>query len=218
MSWSKLAPIAKSTGRPMASAAIVSNKSSGLKISVIFSASLLSEFGDRAQCDVSAGGGEHEGSLLIEFVEDGPFKISLFGKGGGRLFVPLTPAMAQQAAGQTWTNQPCRLGDRTADSLVLHLPVAGWFGGPRGAAPKSPAPVPAPAPADAARRPEPEEVEDDRLDVVAYLKAKGLSVQRLAAGRFMLSGQTTTLSGMLKQVNQIRDNAGLDPLPLAKVR
>ena len=47
MSWNKLAPIARSSGRPMASATVEVNKTGEAKIAVILSGSLKDEFGAR---------------------------------------------------------------------------------------------------------------------------------------------------------------------------
>lgn len=211
MSWSKLAPIAKTTGRPMASASIVVNKDGTAKVVVILSATIFEEFGERPRADVSAGEGEHEGALLVEFAAKGAFEVKRFAKGGGRLFVPIGPGVPDKPA----ANEPCVLGEKTKDSLVLTLPVATWERD-----------IAARLAASQRRSPQIEESVQARagttapkgLDMVEYLKGKGVKVERLAGERFQLNGETVGAGSVLRVVNEHRKGADLDPLSLAQVR
>lgn len=207
MSWNKLAPIAKSTGRPMTSASIVVNKDGTPKISLVIAGSLHDEYGERTKLDIMAGEGEHAGALLLEFNEAGAFDIKGFGKGGGRVFLPIPAGLPTKPT----TNTACRLGERTADTLVVHLPVAQWD---VEIAARSHRPIPAaPAPVVPKRPGAPETT----LDVVAYLAGKGVKCDRLAGNRFQLRGEVVALGQVLKVVNEHRKSSDLDPLSLLQV-
>lgn len=230
MSWTKLAPIAKTTGRPMASASIVVNKDGVPKIHLILSASLKDEFGDPKRADVSAGDGANEGKLLIEFISNGAFEVGNFVHGGGRITLPVPAGMPDKPA----ANAPCTVTDKVvaasgqvvADdfvpSLVVTLPTPVWR---RDIAERIKPPVggssvmpPRPRGPSAPPPPEPEPAAGSVVDVVEYLGRKGLKVSRLAGGRFMLSGQTVMLAEVLGQVNKIRAEAGLPALTSAQVK
>lgn len=210
MSWNKLAPIAKSTGRPMVSASIVVAKSGDAKIHIVLSSSIHDEFGKRLKVDVSAGEGVDTGSLLIEFDPAGAFEVKLFTKGGGRLFVPV-PEGVPRGAG---SNQACILGARSNDSLVIKLPVETWS---REISARRPAAAASGGGQDLTPAPKPA-LNGQVLDMVEYLSGKGVKISRLAEGRFALEGETVTAGAVLKMVNDRRTKAGLDPLPAAKVR
>lgn len=208
MSWNKLAPIVATTGRPMTSASIVVNKDGVPKVSLVFSASIHEEYGERTRVDISAGGGEHKGSLLIEFTPAGDFEIKLFGKGGGRVFVPI----GEGVPGKPASNQPCVLGERTADSLVVKLPVAEWDR-EINARVRTDRATPARPPSAAA----PKVGNGKALDVVDYLTGKGVRIARLAGNRFQLNGETVLIGQVLKAVNDHRRAADLDPLAATQV-
>lgn len=218
MSWNKLAPIAKTTGRPMASASVVVNKDGVPKISLILSASLKEEFGDPERCDVSAGDGENAGALLLEFSRDGAFELRNFVHGGARLFMPVPEGMSDAPA----NNAPCTLAEKVPVSqeigaptpaVVIRLPMAAWTEDRKVRVVVRSDPVPPPAGPTAAT------VGNGAvLDVVEYLKTKGVTVARLAGERFMLSGETVTIGGVLNVVNKHREAAGLTPLSRVQVR
>lgn len=213
MSWNKLAPIVKTTGRPMASASIVVNKDGVPKISLILSASLKEEFGDPERCDISAGAGEHEGSLLVEFGPQGGFELKNFVHGGARVFAPVPDWCPDKPA----INQPCTLGEKhppppgsvfdpeNLPSVVVNLPVEAWRASiaDRIRAPAAPPPQPPPG--------------AKRLDMVEYLSGKGFTVSRLGNERFLLSGENVTQGAVLKAVNDSRELAGLTPLARSQV-
>ncbi|HEX7887566.1 MAG TPA: hypothetical protein VF474_16450 [Phenylobacterium sp.] len=115
MSWNKLAPIAKTTGRPMASASVFIKKDGVPRISLILSSSLKDEFGAPTRADVHAGSGEHEGALLVEFHEGGAFEIGNFVSGGARIFLPVPEGLPDKPA----TNAPCTLGETVFMAEVL---------------------------------------------------------------------------------------------------
>lgn len=212
MSWTKLAPIAKSTGRPMASAAIVVNKDGVPKISLVLADSLHSEFGRRTKVDIAAGdaGSPHEGQLLVEFAKAGAFDIKLFGKGGGRVFVPAPEWLPAHPA----ANLPCTLGERTADSVVVKLPLDEWRRTIAARAPKAIA-----VGAGGADQPGgPTKAGNGQpVDAVEYLAGKGVKISRLASSRFAVDGETKTMGEVLNLVNRHRKAADLDPLPAHKV-
>ncbi len=212
MGWNKLAPIARSSGRPMASASIVVSKAGEAKLVLILSASIYDEYGSPQVADVSAGEGEDAGSLLIEFTEAGAFKLTNFAKGGARLFLPV-PEGAPAAAR---TNMPAPLGARTDASLVVVLPLDDWS---RAAAiPRGGSSVKPPPDRNAATVPLAEPVGNGKpLDMVEYLATKGVKISRLAAGRFSIAGETVGQAVVLKMVNDRRKAGDLDPLPAHKV-
>lgn len=219
MSWSKLAPIAKTTGRPMASASIQVNKDQIPKVALILSASLKDEFGDPKRCDISAGEGEHEGALLIEFAADGAFEIKNFVHGGARIFLPIPPGCPDKPA----TNAGCTIGEkvlpglgknpRNQGNLVINLPVGEWAreiaqrhrpGLAAAAVPAAP-----PPPAGVAKG-----GDAKRFDMVEYLSGKGVKISRLAENRYSVGGDTLVFGQVLKMVNDRRKAADLDPISL----
>lgn len=229
MSWTKLAPIVKTSGRPMASASIVVNKDQVPKIHLILAATLKDEFGDPKRADVSVGEGENAGSILVEFLDTGAFDVRGFVHGGARIVLPVPDGLPDKPA----SNAPCVVGAKTrhtglvcgsdpspVDSVVLRLPVEAWrrdiaegirppSGGsaiipPPAAKPSTPVVKPAPA--------------DDLVDVVEYLGRKGLKVSRLAGGRFMLGGQTVLMPAVLAEVNKHRAEARLPALTSLQVK
>lgn len=225
MSWSKLAPIMKTGGRPMASASVVVNKAQEAKISLILSSSLVDEFIGPARADVSAGEGEDHGSLLLEFHPQGAFEVRGFVAGGGRLFLPLFEGIPGAAV----NNAPCTLGDKvlpsevvcateaefraSGGSVVIKLPLAAWTQD------RADRRTPARPAATTDRPPPPPKVGNgEPLDVVAYLKGKGVRIERLAGDRFQLDGATVTMGAVLNAVNKQRDDAGLLPLSRVEVR
>lgn len=222
MSWNKLAPIAKTTGRPMASASIVVNKDGVPKISLILSASLKDEFGDPAKADISAGEGEHLGSLLIEFTPKGAFEVKRFVSGGARVFVPVPEGIPDKPV----ANAPCTLGEKVRhaenarlpadappESVVIKLPVEAWAADLSGRA------APRPPSGGSAVQPPPQAVGNGRqVDMVEYLSSKGVKISRLAENRFSVAGETLQFSAVLKMVNDKRKAADLDPLSAMQVR
>jgi len=208
MSWTKLAPIVKTTGRPMASASIVVNKDGVPKVSLILSASLKDEFGAPTKADVSAGEGENEGALLLEFTPKGAFDLKNFVHGGARVFVPISAGVPDKPA----KNEPCTLGERTKSSVVVILPVAAWK---RGIAERLAPPARTPPPIQSAATPA--KPNGGPLDMVEYLKGKGVKIERLAGGRFQMNGETIGAGTVLRIVNDHRKQADLDPLALSQV-
>lgn len=205
MSWTKLSPILKSTGKPMASASIVVNKDGVPKVQLILAASLRDEF-DEDKADVSAGSGDLLGSLLIEFKPDGAFEVRNFVSGGGRIFLPIPEGIAAQAE----PNHPCTMGEKTKESVVIRLPLEAWA--------KASAPPAAPKLRDPLDPPPPPVAPGtSRVDLVEYLRNRGVKISRLAEGRFSVDGETVTVGAVLKLVNKKRAAADLDPLTHSQV-
>jgi len=213
MSWTKLAPILKTTGRPMASASIVVNKDGVPKIALILSASLKDEFGDPAKADVSAGTGDDEGKLLVEFSKDGAFDVRNFVHGGCRIFVPVPEGLPDKPTPAC----ACSLGEKAKASVVVCLPVEAWRREIAGrlAQPRPGPEAPSAAPPQGPPKPR---LNGEIVDVVDYLGKKGVKVSRLAGGRFMLFGETVTIGRVLNEVNKHRDEAGLTPLAHSQVQ
>lgn len=228
MSWNKLAPIAKTTGRPMASASIVHHKTLPPRIALILAASLKDEFGAPTKADVSAGTGDDLGSLLIEFSDTGAFDIGNFVHGGSRIYLPVPEGVPDAVT----INAPCRLGAKVlpsannkpttpgepsdaAPSIIIHLPLQSWAEdvAARSRVASRPAATPPPATPE-----HPKVGNGEPLDVVAYLTGKGRKVSRLADNRFALDGETVLIGEVLGQVNACRKAAGLDPLSRQQVR
>ncbi|HEY3694092.1 hypothetical protein [Phenylobacterium sp.] len=224
MSWTKLAPIAKTTGRPMASATIVVLKDGVPKISLILSASLKDEFGDPTRADVLAGEGEYADCVRLEFRPDGDFDVRGFVHGGARIFLPVPDGLPRRAC----ANAPCAVVEKQVrnhdvliaagqpaefDSVVLRLPVEDWTRvappANRGTAPAPPPPAPTGPPKVGNGAP---------LDVAEYLTGKGVKCARLAGERFQLNGEVVQFGAVLKAVNDHRAGAGLDPLARTQVR
>jgi hypothetical protein len=147
MSWTKLAPIVKSTGRPMASASITVNKDKTAKLSLILSASLKDEFGDVDHCDVSAGTGENVGKLLVEMHAGGAFEVKNFVHGGGRIFIPVPGGCPDRAT----ASESCVISDKVVTpgdvevgqerdhpQFVVTLPIEAWGRQLQERAPKPP--------------------------------------------------------------------------------
>lgn len=221
MTWTKLAPIAKTSGRPMASASVVVNKDQVAKISLILSASLKDDFEAHSRCDVLAGGGEHADCLMLEFRPEGAFELRNFVHGGARIMLPVPDGWPARAA----ANAPCAIVSKRGGvddqaplpcgevpHVALRMPIAEWT---RVAPAANPPPRAATAgPTEAA----PKVGNGELVDVVEYLAKKGVKVARLAGERFMMAGQTVTMGAVLKAVNEARDEAGLTPLARSQVR
>lgn len=209
MSWTKLTPIVKTTGRAMASASIVVNKDGIPKVSLILSATLTEEFGTPTKADVSAGEGDNLGAVLLEFHKGGAFDVKRFVHGGSRIFLPVPEGLPDKPA----ANVACTLGERSAPSksdggnIVIRLPTDAWAQAI--ASRLSPARAHQPEP--------PPKANGGALDMVEYLKGKGVKIERLAGGRFQMNGETIGTGTVLRIVNDHRKQADLDPLALVQV-
>lgn len=208
MSWTALQPIIRTTGRAMVTAAMVSMRNASPKLTVILAGTLFEELGEPQHAHVMVGADDHAGQLQITFSPDGPFKVSRFARGGGRIWIPPFDGLPTVPT----ESLPCRIVERGAGLLIVELPIGGWAEAraqrlapkPKAAAAAAPAPKAEPA--------------DKRLDAIEYLLSKGHKCSRLAGGRFGLDGDTVHAPQILEAVNRHRKRADLPALTLADIR
>lgn len=213
MSWTVLTPIAKSTGRPQVSAQIKVSKNDDAKIVIFFSQMLYEEMRNPVVAVVSEGAGDHTGCVLIVFLQadeatsEPTFAFAKGPGGSSRITIPMLTGAPHKAT----TGAGCSVLEKTADHLVLRLPLAAWEAEGRPAqrqlaAPTAPAPRPAP--------PVPLRGEDNRIGVVAYLHSKGHKVEPLRNGRVQIDGEVHAPMQVLSKINSHRKQADLPPVDL----
>jgi len=210
MSWTPLQPIAKSTGRPMVSAAVGVLKDGSAKITVYLSGMMHDECGARETCNALAGAAETAGQIKLDFlVKDGAFTLGKFANGGRRLTLPAFDGVPVRPT----TTHPCRVVEKVKDSIVIALPLNAWAA-EIASRDKAPAGAPAPkAPALAVAK----TTADGPLDLVSYFNARGHTVHRLAGDRLSIDGEVYAKPAALARVNTLRAKAGLPALALMDV-
>jgi hypothetical protein len=94
MAWTNLAPVKKNVWPgAVASASVVVGKRIAPYISVILSAGLFKALGERTRAEVATDGRDR---LRLTFADDGPFEVKRYGRGDGRVWVPLYEGLARR--------------------------------------------------------------------------------------------------------------------------
>lgn len=206
MSWTPIAPIKKSTGRPMASANVQVLKSGAAVIRLCLSGTLFDEIGAFEVTQVQEGDGDDLGCVRLDGLTAGIpeawlFKFARIPHGGRRLLLPWPrdPAIARPRS-----TEPCQVLEQGQGFVVLRLPFTAWH--------EQAAPPPKAAAPAAGKPPPASRLPEGQVDPVVYLSQKGHGVERWTGGRFKVDGELKTVQQVLHLVNLHRGKADLPAL------
>lgn len=201
MSWAELQPIIRSAPRAKAS---ISVTKAGAKLSLTLSETFFKELGEPKTADVFAGSGETAGRVLLRFGPKKKFAVTVFGKGGARIQMPIFPGIPDGAR----SGEACVIESTSRDETVIALPLASWAAQVK-QAPIVPRKEPVPDP--------PAPSPNGKFDAEAYLKKKGHKITRLSSALFMIDGAREPIAKVLAFVNSYRQREQLRPLAVGEI-
>ena len=193
MSWETLPAFKKTTGKPLVSAQLRSDKAGAVRLVLFLSPFVADPLGPPDAVEVQVGREALAGQLRITAGET--HKLSSSAHGQRRLTLPWFDGLPQRAA----ETQPVAILSQGDGALVLRLPVVEWEVeiSRRGVVPAPVVRVPAPPPIDPAQQ-------AVKIDMVEFLRPKGMKVSRLGGGWFMLDGERVHAREVLIEVNKFR--------------
>lgn len=216
MSWTQLAPRIPNS-RPMVAMVVAKQgRNKKLKAKLLFAQTFLQGFKYSERCDVFVGSGDMDGKIKVLFSGAGKFKMGGVPHGGGML--NLQPEEVSPHIDRELGNFQCPISEQDEDGFIIELPIDDWKKRKLAGAPRPLEPSPEPDPAPLTSRPvETEKGTAEKVDPYTYLKKKGHRVVKLAAGRYMMDGETFMQDGIVSKVNEYRKEFNLPKLTAADI-
>lgn len=213
MSWTTLSVPDPVNPTPWATAS-VREKKGVCHVHVYFSERLLTKYAKPPVCKVQYGDGEDAGKLMIEFITRPDDASSLDRKH----FHPLkkvlkcnakiTLPLFEPCPKRTTISAACEVVEFGEGHVVLALPLEAWKVGSVVHNPRPRAPEPAVTNGGPV----------GKLDAIHYLKSKGHSVRRNAAGHLVIDDVLADPARVLRMVNACRSTSNLPNLNPADIR
>lgn len=209
MAWEAIPVFTRKTGSPLVSAQLRKNKVGQVTVNVFVSPFIIDALGAPEKVSAQFGRAEHAGLLRIGAGSDALHSLKAIGRAGRRICLPTFDGLPSG----TTDSFPCTVVEQSPEALVIRLPVAEWEVSisKRAASvvPKREVPTPAPVPPSESAV---------TVDMVEFLRPKGVKVSKLGGGRYSVDGETFGAEHVLSMVNAYRKRAGLKLLTASEVR
>lgn len=205
MEWEDLDPIVKTV--PWAKAHITVNKDATPRLNLSLSEAMLNDIGHPKKANVQFGVRNGVCMVRLTFGPTGKFNVHDLSKGGARIHGIPVKAPAPDGCREA---EPCEIETKTKTEAIIILPIEAWEK-------QLNQPLPPPPPKPAAPRPAPQAPQARAIDAVAYLRAKGVKISKMAGDWWMMDGNKVPRMEVLARVNEHRRHADLAPLGIDNI-